>query len=801
MSDRGRSQPDAGGADTGGGGSGGESGTRGDGAGGGDGGFADGEDEPPADVLGRVEDGVVAIDRDWVVTYANDRARSLLDVDTLRGRELLAAAPWLSGTALVAQVRAALDGEGPLVVEATGPEGRDGLTGRVHGDADGATLLLHARGRGRGERSFPWLVYRCTYEEGWPTEVNGGGVEAISGYPASAFSDGDVSWVDDVIHPADRDRVVSAIEAGVAGDGSYTATYRVRRSDGEVRWVWDRGRGAPGREGPPEYLEGVVVDVERWGGRADELRREHDLLARVLDASPVGILEMSATGHVLRANERAEELLGEHGGLTGLHFGERTLEGPDAGELDVLDLVEEALASGEPVVDRTVSPDGASQSHLSVNVVPLYDEGTLDGAVVVLEDVSGQREREEMLRAQRDELETLNRINAVIREVDQVLVEADTRADLERGVCERLVTDETFTFAWVGEYDLGDRTVHVRDAAGDDQGFLVQTSIDVDGDEYGEGPVERAVRRREVAAVQDVAADGRDGEDWRDAALERGFRSMAAIPVSYESTLYGVLCVYADREGAFDGREQRVLAGLGENMGHAINALERKHTLLTGGTLELEFRLNDTANPLLDLTAETGGRIEVHRTIPVDADTTVQYVGLTGIAADRFEAAMDDLTNVRSYRRLPGHERPVYEVRNQLAAIQETLAEYGGRIRNAVIEDGEYRVTTELSDGVDVRTVANAVEGVNESAELAAQRTLADADRPPRVTQSLIEERLTDRQRDVLETAYFAGFFEQPRASTGEEVADTLDVSSPTFSQHLRAAERKVFGALFEHDQ
>jgi len=56
---------------------------------------------------------------------------------------------------------------------------------------------------------------------------------------------------------------------------------------------------------------------------------------------------------------------------------------------------------------------------------------------------------------------------------------------------------------------------------------------------------------------------------------------------------------------------------------------------------------------------------------------------------------------------------------------------------------------------------------------------------------------LTDKRQAALETAYYAGFSDWPRESTDEQVAETLDVSAPTFHKHLRVAKRKRFAALF----
>ncbi|MFC7166993.1 helix-turn-helix domain-containing protein [Halospeciosus flavus] len=55
-------------------------------------------------------------------------------------------------------------------------------------------------------------------------------------------------------------------------------------------------------------------------------------------------------------------------------------------------------------------------------------------------------------------------------------------------------------------------------------------------------------------------------------------------------------------------------------------------------------------------------------------------------------------------------------------------------------------------------------------------------------------EKLTTRQREVLQTAYFIGFFEQPRVRTGTEIADAMGISQPTFKQVARRIPRPTVG-------
>jgi predicted DNA binding protein len=58
---------------------------------------------------------------------------------------------------------------------------------------------------------------------------------------------------------------------------------------------------------------------------------------------------------------------------------------------------------------------------------------------------------------------------------------------------------------------------------------------------------------------------------------------------------------------------------------------------------------------------------------------------------------------------------------------------------------------------------------------------------------------LTARQREVLLTAVEAGYYELPRESTTEEIADGVGIGRRTAEDHLRRAERKLVEALVEY--
>lgn len=84
-----------------------------------------------------------------------------------------------------------------------------------------------------------------------------------------------------------------------------------------------------------------------------------------------------------------------------------------------------------------------------------------------------------------------------------------------------------------------------------------------------------------------------------------------------------------------------------------------------------------------------------------------------------------------------------------------------------------------------------------------ALRARRELDRPVQTEaefEAFYRDRLTERQEEVARTAYYAGFFNFPRDSTGSDVAEMLGVSQPTVNRRIREAERKLFELVFEGD-
>ncbi|WP_435158586.1 bacterio-opsin activator domain-containing protein [Haladaptatus sp. DFWS20] len=394
-----------------------------------------------------------------------------------------------------------------------------------------------------------------------------------------------------------------------------------------------------------------------------------------------------------------------------------------------------------------------------------------------------------------EQLTALNSLNKVIQEIMDAVINQSTREEIEATVCEHLADSDSYLFAWIGDADAATQTVNMRAKAGV-EGDLDGITISVDpDDDRSKGPIGRAFRTGEIQTSQDLDSDSRY-DPWRDQIESYGFRSSAAIPIIHEDTVYGVLSVYAERPFAFDGHEGELIAQLSEIIGHTIAATERKRALMSDELVELEFRIQNVA-ATLGIPAKMEGTITLDNAVPIGDDEFLVYGTATSDAIDTVTSLVETLPHWNAVTFHSEGTPTSFELKLTEPPILSIVASIGGNIKEVTIDDGNYQMTIHLAPSVDVHRVIDAVEKEYPQAEMIRRRQITRShDDSQRLFRHLVSD-LTDRQHATLDAAYHAGFFEWPRETSGEDVAESMGVAPPTFHQHLRKAERKVFDLVF----
>ncbi|OVE84187.1 helix-turn-helix domain-containing protein [Natronolimnobius baerhuensis] len=191
----------------------------------------------------------------------------------------------------------------------------------------------------------------------------------------------------------------------------------------------------------------------------------------------------------------------------------------------------------------------------------------------------------------------------------------------------------------------------------------------------------------------------------------------------------------------------------------------------------------------------TERRIDIESVVSVPDNGTVQYMGTADLSASEFLAAIDEVphyTDVRLLSTTEGYSR--LEARAESATVSELFQTLGGQPCAIIVADDEVRFLGELPGDVEYRRVADGIRQFHTGVELVDD----DLVYSPQLLADVVRDALTDRQLATLDAAYYSGYFETPRTSTGDELAASFGVTRQTFNQHLRKAQQIVFRHLFE---
>ena len=387
---------------------------------------------------------------------------------------------------------------------------------------------------------------------------------------------------------------------------------------------------------------------------------------------------------------------------------------------------------------------------------------------------------------------------------ERTLLASDSREELEQQLCETLVSLEfgdtlgSIDLAWVGDVATGSERITPSAWAGRNGEFLESVSIPMDSDVEPAHPTVTAAETLEPAVVADLESGPID-QAWRRRALEDGYRSVLSVPLVTEAFCYGTLTLYADQPSTFDDDIQQLCTHLAAVASATIASIERKRALLADRVTELEVVLRDDTETLSTIAHRLQRRLDVQAVVPRSSGGSTVFCTIPDGQEDAIDTAVASVAAVDSVRFIGDRvDSSLVELVLEESSVAETLADHGGVLQSVTPVDDRTRLVIALSSTVDVRSFVQMLERTHPGTELLARRERDRSDQPARAFDAELRSRLSERQFRTLETAYYGGFFDWPRESTGEEIADSLGVSQPTFSRHLRLAQQKLFELLFD---
>jgi len=169
--------------------------------------------------------------------------------------------------------------------------------------------------------------------------------------------------------------------------------------------------------------------------------------------------------------------------------------------------------------------------------------------------------------------EVFNRLYTVLSHTNKAIADAASRQMMFADICNIAVRYGGFKMSWIGL--INNHVVKPQIHAGDESGYLKTMEIRVDDSALARGPVGRAAKRNQVQCVNNTQLDP-DFAPWRDAAEDRGYAALAAVPLSVNGKVVGIYAIYSELPDAFDDKMLALLGSLGRDISSAMLRLQER---------------------------------------------------------------------------------------------------------------------------------------------------------------------------------------------------------------------------------
>jgi len=314
------------------------------------------------------------------------------------------------------------------------------------------------------------------------------------------------------------------------------------------------------------HATGIIRDITERKQAEDALRLHSEILKTLSE----GITLIRASdGIIVFGNLQVERLFGyEPDELLGKHVSIENApdeKSPEAVAAAIMsELTQTGKWSGEV---HNIKKDGTTfWCHASVSS---FDHPQFGKSwVTVHEDITERKQAE--MRVQK-----LTRLYATLSQTNGIIVRTTNRKELLCSICKAAVNHGKFVLAWWG---LLDETTHMIKPIchyGAEDGYLTDIVVSADDVPAGRGPTGTAIRENCVSYVNDYATDERV-LPWREAALKRGFRGAAGLPLRFGNKVIGVLTLYTEEPDFFDADQLNLLNEMATDISFALEGFERE---------------------------------------------------------------------------------------------------------------------------------------------------------------------------------------------------------------------------------
>ncbi len=128
--------------------------------------------------------------------------------------------------------------------------------------------------------NLPGYVYRVQKEQNdWVIQFVSDGIYEMTGYQPSEFLKEGKIFFGGLVLPEDKSLDKNIVLDALKSKKPYQITYRIRTKHGNIKWVWEQGRGVYSDGGELIATEGFITDITEKKLADEEILKRNDELA------------------------------------------------------------------------------------------------------------------------------------------------------------------------------------------------------------------------------------------------------------------------------------------------------------------------------------------------------------------------------------------------------------------------------------------------------------------------------------------------------------------------------------------
>jgi diguanylate cyclase (GGDEF)-like protein/PAS domain S-box-containing protein len=154
------------------------------------------------------------------------------------------------------------------------------------------------------------LVYCTLYDDYWTMIFASVGCKELTGYTPEDLMFNNVVSYEEITFEDDRQLVRDKINEAVETGSRFEIEYRIKRANGEVIWVSERGNPIYSARGKIQAIEGIIQNIATRKQIEQSLRDAESRYRSIFENAIEGIFQSSPSGHYLMVNPSLARMYG-----------------------------------------------------------------------------------------------------------------------------------------------------------------------------------------------------------------------------------------------------------------------------------------------------------------------------------------------------------------------------------------------------------------------------------------------------------------------------------------------------------